>query len=302
MMVPKTIKTITTIPVKSNMYVKCPECMRTAIEEIFSKSKLKKTYNLIFTENTEEANFVVSEGASSQSNELIAYSPIIAIFNSDEEYYNSLIDEEYFVQSQSSNEDVYDLNFKKIMDEIIDNGTSDFKIYCPNKSSGMWDEFYYFLIITENDGIYPNNQTLLRSIKARVNTFLESNNVGDVNFNNQAITNGFAKNSITFTTITEFYYAYKSGNSSDYSCRIMYPEYVIYHDYYMTYDDVGAVLKAKLTKGNFLYTNLGYEILSRYYFNNTASSEYGISSDVEGTRGVFNNMQIAELYYKEVRK
>jgi hypothetical protein len=82
----------------------------------------------------------------------------------------------------------------------------------------------------------------------------------------------------------------------------MYPEYVIYHDYYMTYDDVGAVLKAKLTKKNFLYTNLGYEILSSYYFNNTASSTYKISSNVEGTRKVFNNMQMSELYYKEVRK
>ena len=54
----------------------------------------------------------------------------------------------------------YDLDFNRIMNEIINNKGSKFKIYYPAKNTQLWEEFYSLLLITVNDGNYPKQDHL----------------------------------------------------------------------------------------------------------------------------------------------
>lgn len=67
-------------PNPTRIFVNAPEPMVTAFQNTFDTLKLDKDYIIETTSDIAKANFVVREGMN-QEGKLIAYSPIVAVFN-----------------------------------------------------------------------------------------------------------------------------------------------------------------------------------------------------------------------------
>ena len=289
-------------PNKTIILVNAPKSIVQALENTLEYLDMHKDYKIIYTEDSENANFVVKQGLG-KDGKLIAYSPIIAVFNSDEELQKRLIDENIFVSSEVK-PDEYDFDFKKIIDQIVGNKSCEFKIYYPSKNSDTWEEFYHFLLFTVNDGYYPKSAEEIENANQTIKAFLNSKNAEPINNNTLERSNGFAENSIYFMAYTDLARLYEG--SVNYYCRVMYPKTVVYHNYYASFDETGKILydlfeydkKGSLLRWDGDIDNIGYYFLRAKGYCTKYSTYIGsTSSYIEGLRKEFNGVEIpgAEL-------
>lgn len=280
-------------PNRTTIFVKAPEPMVNAFNNAFEELKLDKEYIIEATEDHTKANFIVREGMNKEG-KLIAYSPIVAVFNADKDYKNSLIEKEIFITSDID-ANYEDFDFNKVVQEVISEKGSEFKVYYPSKKSDSWDEFYNFMLFTVNDGYYPATAEEVESSKQTVDKFLSSKNSEPFNNNTIHKNNGIPKNSIYFMAYADLARVYEQ--SGGFSCRVMYPKTVVYHSYYATYDELGKIiydsLETDIDKFLSYIDNVGY-IYLRYEGYNTkySSSTSSISDTVYGARRTFNGVEI----------
>lgn len=280
--------------------VNAPENMHSAFELTLSRLKMEKDYRVQFTNDSTTANFVVTEG-SNASGELIAYSPFVAVFNSDEDLYEKMVNEEIFVPSQVDS-DWDDFDFKKIMDQILSTSGSNIKVYYPSKDSAYWDEFYSFLLFTANDGYYPKEGSNMERVQKVVDDFLSSKNAEPISSASLKRINSVPQNSIYFITYADLAYLYQTSGISN--IIVMYPKTVVYHSYYMTYDEIGKVLydclSTPLSTFSHSYSNTGYEMLYYYgYFNTkftsgTSRFSHANYNDIK-KRDLYNGVEIPDV-------
>lgn len=216
--------------------VNAPQAMHVAFEETLKDVKLHKKYSIEFT-NSKDANFTVTNQKSSSS-ELIAYSPVVAVFNEDEELYQSYIEKEIFIPSDTEPE-AYDFDFKKIMTDIIENPNSMYKVYYPDETMCDWSVFYAFLLYTANDGCYPSNGANMTETKQVVDEFLQSKSTEPISREGVDKAGGFAKNSIYFMPLADL--GYICANKAI-GCKVMYPKITVYCNYYASFDEMGKIL------------------------------------------------------------
>ncbi len=277
---------------QSTITINAPESMHSAFQRILTKLEIDDQYILEFTNNP-NANFVVTEGTNGNG-ELIAYSPFVAVFNSDEDLYNKMVEDEIFVTSQvDSGWD--DFDFKKIMDQIISSSNSDFKVYYPAQNSAYWEEFYSFLLFTANDGYYPKPGNNMEETQKVVEAFLNSKNAEPISSDSLKRINSVPQNSIYFIPYAELANIYKTSGISN--IIVMYPKTVVYHNYYMTYDETGKIIYDYLSTPfdsfwNGSYSNLGYEMLYYYGYFNTRFT----SGTSRFTGSNYNDIKKRDLY------
>lgn len=272
--------------------VNAPENMQSGFQKTLEKLKLDKQYVLQYTD-APDANFVVTEG-SNGNGELIAYSPFVAVFNSDEKLYDKLVKDEIFVPSEVDS-DWDDFDFKKIMDQSLSSDACNLKIYYPSKDSDYWDEFYNFLLFTANDGYYPKDGTNMEETVKKVENFLDCKNLEPVSFNSLKRINSIPQNAIYFITYADLAYIYRTSGISRFI--VMYPKTVVYHSYYMTYDETGKILYDFLSKpfDSFFdgsYKNVGYDMLYYYSYLNTRFN----SGTVRFTNERYNDIKKRDRY------
>lgn len=277
---------------RSVITVNAPENMQAGFEQTLEKLKADKQYELQYTDDP-NANFVVSEG-SNANGELIAYSPFVAVFNSDEKLYDRLVKEEIFVPSEIDS-DWEDFDFKKIMEQSLSSEGSNFKIYYPSKDSDYWDEFYNFLLFTANDGYYPKAGTNMEETVKTVNNFLDCKNVESVSSSSLKRINSIPQNVIYFITYADLAHIYRSSGISGFI--VMYPKTVVYHSYYMTYDETGKILHDFLSEPfesffDGCYDTLGYDMLYYYSYLNTRYN----SGTVRFTSMNYNDIKKRDYY------
>lgn len=258
--------------------VNAPQAMHEAFEQTLVDVKLDDEYEIKFT-NSKDANFTVTN-RKNDSNELIAYSPVIAVFNEDEALYQTYIEKEIFVPSDTEPE-AYDFDFQKIMKDIIENPNSIYKVYYPDETMCNWSVFYTFLLYIANDGCYPSDGTNMAETKEVVNAFLQSKNTESISIEAIDKIGGFAKNSIYLIPLADLGYVCEKQSKG---CIAMYPKTVVYCNYYASFDEVGKILYDALEvdiKETFFITgreNIGYYNLREYgkYFVKQYKDEVGI--------------------------
>lgn len=282
---------------KEIIYISAPETMKFAFEKTLDQLKLNKKYKIEMAKDKNEANFIVTEGSEAEG-ELFVYSPIIAVFNSDEKLYKDFIQKEIFVKSpiEASTADLYDFDFEKIIDEIIKNEKSDIKIYYPSKESNMWEEFYNFLLFTVNGGNYPKDDKSMEMAKQKIEVFLDDSRTEGIIDSNLNRIKGFPSNSIYFMTYAKLGELYEV-NKLNVSCRIMYPKSVVWHNYYVKYDDKGKIIYEALEsdlKGIISHeTKIGYRMLrDNYYHSKHYNTVSFISRAYIGQRNEFNVVEV----------
>ena len=289
---------------KQTILVNAPAQMITAFNKTFEELKLDKDYVIEYTDDVEKANFKVSSNLNNTGKQ-IAYSPIISVINSDETLYESLIKEKYLIEYEKES-DYYDLDFNKIINEIITDG-SKFKIYYPAKNTGLWEEFYSLLLFTVNDGIYPKQPEELKVCQEKIDKFLNSKSVEPIDISNLKQFNGFSNDSIYFMTYADLAHFFNINGGI--SCREIYPKITVYEGYYASYDEIGKIIYNSLyTEAPFFgmistnYTGL-YYLRTQHYYTDYYTNTFTISDKVLGNeRGSFNGVQIPNskiLIYEE---
>lgn len=277
-------------PNKTKILVNAPSQMISAFQVAFDELGWDKDYIIESTDNVDEANFIVYEGVN-QPGEVIAVSPLVAVWGSDNKQYNSLAERGYFVKSESDSR-YLDFDFNKVITEIINDNDSDFRIYCPSEDSPSWEEFCAFLFFTVNDGYYPKSDEEIAQSKEIIEKFLNSKYV--IPYDNSIIEycNGIAKNSIYFMTYADLDRVYTF--SGGLACQIMYPKYVVHHSYYATYDEIGRLIYESLEKDKRGYVdNVGnYYLRFRGYTTKNYTDNADIGDGVYGKRKVYNTVTI----------
>ncbi len=292
---------------QTTITINAPESMHLAFEKTLETLDVEDEFLIQFTSDP-NANFVVTEGANA-SGELIAYSPFVAVFNSDEDLYDKMVSDEVFVTSEVDSE-YDDFDFKKIMDQILSTSGSNIKVYYPSKNSDYWDEFYSFLLFTANDGYYPKSGTNMKESQEVVEKFLNSKNAEPISSTSLKRVNSIPQNSIYFITYADLAYMYKTSGISN--IIVMYPKTVVYHSYYMTYDETGKIIHDYMStphEGLFsgVYKNTGYEMLQYYGYFNTkfTSGTYRFTSsnynDIK-KRDHYNGVEIPEVTINNTNK
>lgn len=263
-----------------------PEDMKEHFTSIFDNHKLGNKYILEFTKSS-NANFLVTEGMNNVNGELFVYTPFLAVIDDDSDFEENLKKEAYLVES-ACDSDKYDLDFKKIMQEIA-KSESKFNVYYPEENSIYWEEFYAFLLITANDGTYPKNEADLQSAKKLVTEFLDSKNA--IPFSKSSIKQIQAVPLYTMYFMT--YVDYKDYFGSSESLELKYPKAVVNHNYYVSYDDTGKVMYDTLdTSVGFMgFMGLsGYDTLYNAYYNTI--NKDSVSGSSAGVRQNYNSVFI----------
>lgn len=276
---------------RTEILVNAPDQMHEALTQTLKDVRLDDEYVLKFTDSA-QANFTVNQGLNAKG-EIIAYSPFVAVFNSDKDYIKDLKSQEIFIKSEVDSEE-FDFDFKKVIDQIIQ-GKTNFKVYYPAQNSVYWKEFYSFLLFTVNDGYYPKSGTSMENAVEAVEKFLNSKNAEPINEQALIRNSGIPKNSIYFMTYVDLARLYKI--SSLQSFQIMYPTSVVYHSYYADYDETGKVLFDSLYEAEkgLLATkyHAGYDNLCSAYYNTLYSNGvYDFSDSSHGKRNIYNGVEI----------
>ena len=280
-------------PNRTTILVKAPETMVTAFKRTFEELELNRDYAIEVTDDVTKANFVVKEGMSKEG-KLIAYSPIVAVFNNDSEYRESLKEKNIFVPSEvDSDED--DFDFNKVIKEALSGNECEFKVYYPSKDSDTWEEFYNFMLFTVNDGYYPGTDKEMENAKQVVDEFLNSKYAEPFNNNTIERSNGVAKNSIYFMAYADLVRVQEQ--TGGFYARVMYPKTVVYHSYYATYDELGKVLYDALDDDDYDFfifwtDNVGYTYLRNKGYNTKYSTYVYEPGHVYGKRTTFNGVEI----------
>ena len=290
--------------IREQITVNAPQAMHQAFEETLKDVKLDDKYEIKFT-NSENANFTVTTKRSS-SNEMIAYSPVVAVFNNDEELYENLVKNKIFVESETEPEE-YDFDLKEVMLDIIENPNSIYKVYYPDETICDWSVFYAFLLYSANDGCYPSEGTNMEETREIVDAFLECKNTEAISREAADKIGGFAKNSIYLIPLADIGYIYETKKMD---CRVMYPKTVVYSNYYASYDELGKILYDSLDdtgrRSLEKYEDVGYYRLCGYgnYFvkqyNEVSISYYDSSigsSIVLALRTRYNAVDVPENIY-----
>lgn len=280
-------------PNPTTILVKAPDRMIYAFEKVFDDLKLDKDYVIEATDDETKANFVVREGMN-QEGKLIAYSPFVAVFNSESDYEKSLIEKEIFVTSEVDS-NYNDFDFSKVIQEALSEKGTQFKIYYPSKDSDSWEEFYNLMLFTVNDGYYPSTAEELEKAKQTTEQFLNSRYAEPYNNNAIERSNGIPKNSIYIMAYADLARVYKQ--SGGFSCRIMYPKTTVYHSYYATYDELGKLVYDSIyTKYDSF--SISTKAIGCYYFRTQGyhakydTGVYSVGSNVYGLRNYFNAIEI----------
>lgn len=257
---------------KEQILVYAPNEMFEAFKETVEETKLKRHYEVVYTESIEKANFKVTEGKTANG-DLFAYTPIVTVINSDEDFYAELQKNNIIVPSQVAS-DSFDLDVKKVIENAISgNSGIHLNIAYPPKDSAVWDDFYDLLLCNINDGCYPQSEENLELCKLQVEKFLSSKSVMEISDENIFRNKGISKNVIYF--VTEQQLVTLSSKSNGLEMRIVYPQNVVYHNFYVEYDELGKQLFGSINYGNWGYIYMYYNgYCSKIYFDTIKCNEF----------------------------
>lgn len=199
-----------------NVY--CNKQFQNDIKETIEDASIGDTHRVVFTENKDEAEFILTNEIhkSDKEYEKVGWSPLVIVFNDDVRF-------GYCVEDDYS----YIMEFNKIIDLVI-KGELKQKIYCPKLDTREGKLFFDFLLITINGGIYPN-EAKLEKVTEKAEKFLNSEVVIQTEVAEKLKTTKNVKD--------EFYILFenevcKNFSSNEYSFNIAYPKNTVVYEYY----------------------------------------------------------------------
>lgn len=294
------IEYVESLPEKQPITVYAPADMQTAFEHALKMSSLKGTHYIVMT-NDPNSNICVSYGKQEDVNyQKFAFSPFIVAYSHDESCFKALKKSEVCVPSVYK-DDYYEIDFLKVINEVIEEGKwanlgiekqDKIKVFYPSEESIYWDDFYNFLLVTVNNGIYPEDVSELQNAEQVIDKFLNSQYTeGISDFGEQAKRIG------GFPT-TAFYVlpekeAYRIQSNESVYVRFLYPTQTVYFNYYIKGDELGQQIIEAFDETSLSYDFYG-ELVKQCYRSSQVSTLTG-NSYVYDDRNVYNVVQIPEV-------
>lgn len=221
---------------KTAIVVDCPSDMLSAFKSALKQTTDPKKFKIVI-DNSKPDLIVGYAKESDNAYKQIAFSPFVIGYTSDNNLEKKLEKLNTLIESKFSTE-YYDLDFSKVFDAIINNAdlvelgfNNDLVIICPSESSIYWHDFYNFMLITGNNGVYPNSQEE-KTVKEKISKFFSSSHIRMTNnFENQIInTDGFSNKVLYIIpeqTLENLSYV------KGYSCKVLYPLNTVNFYYYV---------------------------------------------------------------------
>lgn len=158
---------------KNPINVYCVEEFQEDVKKMLEKSSLGETNRVVFTNNKEEAEFILTDEITVTDTDYskIGWSPLIVAFDdTTTEVLENYLEKGYMLEKKHKK---YDINFEKVIEAVLANEWTG-KIYCPNLNTREGELFYQFLLINVNFGKYPESKEQIESATQKVKDFLKS--------------------------------------------------------------------------------------------------------------------------------
>ena len=262
--------------------VYCIDEVKEKIKKIIENSNFGDTHRVIFTDNKDEAEFVLTDRITSKDDgyERLAWSPLIVAFDdTTKNKVESYIKDGYLIEAENGH--TYTIDFQKVIEATLEGKWTD-KIYCPKVTTREGEIFFDFLLININSGKYPQNSEELEKCTEVANKFLSSNLVLQCDSKERLKNKKTLENEICIIFEKDIY----SMESKGYHFEISYPtDTVLYEIYYYYKGSNEKELRRIMNKKDLFayYGQLKYVILndlSCRFENNTdafSTSYYRVS-------------------------
>ncbi len=288
---------------KANLVVYAPEDMKEAFSVALKEAGLNSNYRIAITTEKEKADICVDYGKENNSYTKFAFSPFVVSYSSDENHIKDLKKDGVLIESEYyTSEKYYDIDFKKVVDEVIEEGKwenlgvddkklSTIKIFYPAESTIYWDDFYDFMLVTVNNGTYPESIEKLENAEEYVGRFLKSSFTEPVtDFEEQVVrTNGFPESSFyVFPEKLGFQVSSDTGNYT----RFFYPTSTVNFNYYLkATTDLGKRVVNSIDDSDF------YEKLNdkEYRSKSETSIDAGLFTKVHDSRDAYKVVEVVDL-------
>lgn len=281
---------------KAPLYVYAPSDMETAFKRALKCAGLKGEYTIVMTDDVSKANIIVQTGKEFDSEYTkIAYSPFVVAYNSAgnniKKFVKSdLLEEAFF------NNNYYEINFNKVVEEVIEEGKWEnfgvkdlghMKVFYPSPETEYYCDYYDFMLVTVNGGIYPKTESDMEKAIQQIQRFEESDYTeGVTNFKEKFDrVGGFMENCLYL--IPEKVASDLAGRNNQ-TARLFYPTTTIYVNYFVKADELGSKLVAVFDDPNTVNGNFYDHIEDVEYRNSWDNTLDDISISLNDERDVYN--------------
>ena len=261
--------------------VYCIDEVKEEIKKIIEDSNFGDTHRVIFTDNKDEAEFVLTDRVTSKDDgyERLAWSPLIVAFdNTTKNKEKSYIKDGYLIEAE--NPYTYTIDFQKVIEATLEGKWTD-KIYCPKVTTREGEIFFDFLLININSGKYPQNSEELEKCTEVANKFLSSKLVLQCDSKEKLKNKTVLENEICIIFEKDIY----NMSSDSYDFEISYPtDTVLYEIYYCYKGSNEKELQSIMNKVFFsdyskLEEVIRYDMSCRFEKHTTVSTSYYRVSD-----------------------
>lgn len=226
--------------------VYCIDEVKEEIKKIIEDSNFGDTHRVIFTDNKDEAEFVLTDRVTSKDDgyERLAWSPLIVAFdNTTKNKEKSYIKDGYLIEAENGY--TYTIDFQKVIEATLEGKWTD-KIYCPKVTTREGEIFFGFLLININSGKYPQNSEELEKCTEVANKFLSSKLVLQCDSKEKLKNKKVLENEICIIFEKDIY----NMSSDSYDFEISYPiDTVLYEIYYCYKGSNEKELRSIMNKG-----------------------------------------------------
>lgn len=286
-------------PEKQTITVYAPSDMEEAFENALKESLLKKTHKLVMSDDPNSSICVAYGKQGDTSYQKFAFSPFTVAYDSGSSYLKKLT-KSGVCQPSAYNDDYYEIDFLKIINEAVGEGKWDnlgiekqdkIKVFYPAQGSVYWNDFHDFLLVTLNDGRYPQDEAEMQKAEQTINRFVSSEyTYGVSDFQEQVKrTGGFPSTVIYILPEKEA----RDFCVSDYTARFLFPKNTVYFNYYVKGDEAGKQIIEAFDNSSIWRLEF-YDMLSRKYYRTSKFSELKEIGNAYGEGNIYNVVQIPE--------
>lgn len=281
---------------KNPLYVYAPEETKPAFKKAIKDSELKSEYKVILTDDISVANlsFETDKEFDSEYTK-VAYSPFVVAYSYNDKNISRMI-KSGLLQEAFFNDSYKEINFRKVIEEVLGEGNWEnfgvkdvgtIKVYYPAPGTKYYSDYYDFMLVTVNGGIYPSTEIDLVNAIEVIKRFEDSNYTEAVEDFDEKLkrTGGFLANSLYL--IPEQEAGIIATNNKKHGI-LFYPTVTVYVNYYVKGDELGQKLIDAFDASEFWHINFYSEIELKNYRSDFKNMLEEVSDYLSYERDVYN--------------
>ncbi len=282
---------------KTQITLYAPTYMQKAFKNALKNSEMQEKYEIVMV-NDKNADICVEYGKENDEEYFkFAFSPFVVAYTPQEDYIKQLEKSEVVIPSQYE-KDYREIDFWKIINEVRNDGLWEnlgvskldkIKVFYPDRESIYWNDFFDFMLVTINNGIYPQTAKEFEIANEVVKEFEESiYTEGISDFKEQiSRTGGFPENVLYVLPEQEAYI------NTNFSKQIFFPTITVYFNYYIKRNELTNILISHFSDNKFFSGGSFYYVLANKCYRNNGYSE--ISTSIDGAYGERNVYNLAKI-------